>query len=53
MLKKIVLEPNGGQFVVTENKRFFNALLMDLFKQRIRLSRTNWTHTIILCKFNH
>ena len=34
MLKKIVLGPNGGQFVVTENKRFYNALLMDLFKQK-------------------
>ena len=26
-------EPSGGQIVVTGNKRFYNALLLDKFKQ--------------------
>ena len=33
VLKKIGHEQSGGQIVVTGNKRFFNALLLDTFKQ--------------------
>ena len=34
MLKKIGHEPSGGQIVKSQgNKRFYNALLLDKFKQ--------------------
>ena len=33
VLKKIGHEPSGGQIVKSQNKRFYNAHLLDTFKQ--------------------